>query len=243
MAKDIWNSLVITHQGNKQVKDNKIYLFVQQYEQFSISDDENIDSAFSRFNTIITSLKALNESSSSQNHVRKFLGALPTKWRPKVTAIEESKDLSTLSLDELIGNLKVYEVVLEKILRLPKTRKKVTKRHLLVVHEAIVKKKRNSRRTRFVSWHMNPTSCQNGLDGTDLVDPSKRDPASTTQGIWPTESANFSFDTSTSSRMDFVLVTKKKSHNATIEYVNQAPTLKHGHSFTESMSEGRTGTG
>ncbi|GKC21467.1 hypothetical protein Tco_1023617, partial [Tanacetum coccineum] len=66
------------------------------------------------FNTIITSLKALNESFSSRNHVRKFLRALPTKWRPKVTAIEESKDLSTLPLDELIGNLKVYEVVLEK---------------------------------------------------------------------------------------------------------------------------------
>ncbi|GJY21144.1 hypothetical protein Tco_0393710, partial [Tanacetum coccineum] len=44
----------------------------------------------------------------------KFLRALPTKWRLKVTAIEESKDLSTLPLDELIGNLKVYEVVLEK---------------------------------------------------------------------------------------------------------------------------------
>ncbi|GJU40976.1 hypothetical protein Tco_1193933 [Tanacetum coccineum] len=44
----------------------------------------------------------------------KFLRALHTKWRPKVTAIEESKDLSTLPLDELIGKLKVYEVVLEK---------------------------------------------------------------------------------------------------------------------------------
>ncbi|GKC26492.1 zf-CCHC domain-containing protein [Tanacetum coccineum] len=108
-AKDIWNSLIITHQGNKQVKDNKIDLFVQKYEEFIISDDETIDCAFARFNTIITSLKALDESFSSRNHVRKFLRALPTKWRPKVTAIEESKDLSTLPLDELIGNLKVYE--------------------------------------------------------------------------------------------------------------------------------------
>ncbi|GKE17269.1 zf-CCHC domain-containing protein, partial [Tanacetum coccineum] len=56
----------------------------------------------------------LDESFSSRNHVRKFLRALPTKWHLKVTAIEESKDLSTLPLDELIGNLKVYEVVLEK---------------------------------------------------------------------------------------------------------------------------------
>ncbi|GJX75289.1 retrovirus-related pol polyprotein from transposon TNT 1-94, partial [Tanacetum coccineum] len=110
-AQDIWNSLIITHQGNKQVKDNKIDLFVQKYEEFIISDDESIDCAFSRFNTIITSLKALDESFSSRNHVRKFLRALPTKWRPKVTAIEESKDLSTLSLDELIGNLKVYEMM------------------------------------------------------------------------------------------------------------------------------------
>nr|GEV29959.1 UBN2 domain-containing protein [Tanacetum cinerariifolium] len=114
MAKDIWNLLLITHQGNIQVKDNKIDLFVQQYEQFFIFDDETIDCAFARFNTTITSLKELEESFLSRNHVWKFLRALPTKWRPKVMAIEESKDLSTLLLDELIGNLKVYEVVLEK---------------------------------------------------------------------------------------------------------------------------------
>ncbi|GKA95912.1 zf-CCHC domain-containing protein, partial [Tanacetum coccineum] len=100
--------------GNKQVKDNKIDLFVQKYEEFIISDNETIDCAFARFNTIITSLKALDESFLSRNYVKKFLRALPTKWRPKVTAIEESKDLSTLPLNELIGNLKVYEVVLEK---------------------------------------------------------------------------------------------------------------------------------
>ncbi|GKC94665.1 hypothetical protein Tco_1160107, partial [Tanacetum coccineum] len=32
----------------------------------------------------------------------------------KVTAIEESEDLTSLSLDELIGNLKVYEVIIKK---------------------------------------------------------------------------------------------------------------------------------
>ncbi|GJW98791.1 zf-CCHC domain-containing protein [Tanacetum coccineum] len=113
-AKDIWQSLLITHQGNIQVKDNKIDLLVQQYEQFTILEEESIDSGFARFNTIITSLKALDEGFSSKNYVRKFLRALHPKWRAKVTAIEESKDLSSLALDELIGNLKVHEVVMEK---------------------------------------------------------------------------------------------------------------------------------
>nr|GEX57339.1 zf-CCHC domain-containing protein/DUF4219 domain-containing protein/UBN2 domain-containing protein [Tanacetum cinerariifolium] len=72
-AKDIWKSLLITHQGNSQVNDNKIDLLVQQYEQFTILEEESIDSGFARFNTIITSLKALDEGFSSKNDVRKFL--------------------------------------------------------------------------------------------------------------------------------------------------------------------------
>ncbi|GJU81599.1 hypothetical protein Tco_1283964 [Tanacetum coccineum] len=101
-------------QSNNQVKDNKIDLLVQQYEQFVISEDKTIDSAFSRFNTIITSLKALDEGYSSKNYVRKFLRSLHPNWRAKVTAIEESKDLTSLSLDALIRNLKVHEMIIKK---------------------------------------------------------------------------------------------------------------------------------
>nr|GEV79287.1 UBN2 domain-containing protein [Tanacetum cinerariifolium] len=89
-AKDIWQSLLITHHG------------------------ESINSDFARFNTIITSLKAIDEGFSSKSYVRKFLRDLHPKWRAKVMAIEESKDLSSLALDELIGNLIVHEVVMEK---------------------------------------------------------------------------------------------------------------------------------
>ncbi|GJV17295.1 hypothetical protein Tco_1362618 [Tanacetum coccineum] len=101
-AKDIWQSLLITHQGNSQVKDNKIDLFVQQCKQFTILEEESIGSNFARFNTIITSLKALDEGVSSKNYVRKFIRAVHPKWIAKVTAIEESKDLSSQALDKLI---------------------------------------------------------------------------------------------------------------------------------------------
>nr|GEZ79451.1 UBN2 domain-containing protein [Tanacetum cinerariifolium] len=69
---------------------------------------------FARFNTIITSPKALDEGFSSKNYVRKFLRDLHPNWRAKVTVIEELKDLSSLALDELIDNLKVHEVVMKK---------------------------------------------------------------------------------------------------------------------------------
>nr|GEV80675.1 zinc finger, CCHC-type [Tanacetum cinerariifolium] len=77
-------------------------------------EDESIDSVFARFSTIITSLKALDEGYSKKNYVRKFVRALHPKWRAKVKVIEVSKDLTSLSLDELIGNLKVHEIIIKK---------------------------------------------------------------------------------------------------------------------------------
>ncbi|GJT35627.1 hypothetical protein Tco_0926046 [Tanacetum coccineum] len=63
----------------------RIDLLTQEYEKFSISNEKTIDSSFIRLNAI----------------------------RAKATAIEEAKDLNTLHLDELIGNLKVYGTILE----------------------------------------------------------------------------------------------------------------------------------
>ncbi|GJS12969.1 zf-CCHC domain-containing protein [Tanacetum coccineum] len=86
----------------------------KKYEQkFLISNEETIDSGYTRFNAIVNSLKSLDPDYSSKNHIRQFLRALPLKWRANVTTIEKAKDLATLPLYELIGNLKVYEMVLD----------------------------------------------------------------------------------------------------------------------------------
>nr|GEU43563.1 UBN2 domain-containing protein [Tanacetum cinerariifolium] len=78
---------------------------------------------FARFNTIITSLKALDEGFFSNNYVRKFLRALHPKLKENVTTTEELKDLSSLALDGLIGNLKVHEVVMGKYFKIYRGKK------------------------------------------------------------------------------------------------------------------------
>nr|GEZ55019.1 UBN2 domain-containing protein [Tanacetum cinerariifolium] len=107
-----------------------------------IPKEESIDNPFAKFNNSITSLKALDEGFSSKNCVRKFLRALHLKWRAKVTAIEESKNLTTLPLDELIGNLKVYEEVINKDFEMVKGKKEQSR--------SIALKKFFKRRGRFV---------------------------------------------------------------------------------------------
>nr|GEU40289.1 zf-CCHC domain-containing protein/DUF4219 domain-containing protein/UBN2 domain-containing protein [Tanacetum cinerariifolium]GEU87052.1 zf-CCHC domain-containing protein/DUF4219 domain-containing protein/UBN2 domain-containing protein [Tanacetum cinerariifolium] len=56
--------------------------------------EDPIDNAFARFNTIITSLKILDESFFSKNYVRKFLRALNPKWRAKGKKESSDEDCS-----------------------------------------------------------------------------------------------------------------------------------------------------
>ncbi|GJZ48817.1 hypothetical protein Tco_0603007 [Tanacetum coccineum] len=97
-----------------------------------IPKEESIDNAFAKFNTIITSLKALDEGFSSKNCVRKFLRALHPKWRAKVTAIEESKNLTTYLLDGTYWKLKVSD---EDSYKLPIVKTRKSKSYAMAVME------------------------------------------------------------------------------------------------------------
>ena len=79
-----------------------------------MADHETIDQMFGRFQTITNSLRSLGKVYENKDHVRKILRSLSKKWRPKVTAIQETKDLNTLSLEELLGSLKVHELELNE---------------------------------------------------------------------------------------------------------------------------------
>jgi len=69
---------------------------------------------YSRFQTLVSGLQILKKSFIASNHVSKILRSLPARWRPKVTAIEEAKDLSTLIVEDLISSLKVHEISLDE---------------------------------------------------------------------------------------------------------------------------------
>ncbi|MCI23554.1 serine/threonine protein kinase SRPK1, partial [Trifolium medium] len=77
-----------------------------------MKDDENIETIFSRFQNLVSGLQVLNKSYTTANHVKKILKSLPTKWRPKVTAIQEAKDVNKPSLEYLTGSFQSHELEL-----------------------------------------------------------------------------------------------------------------------------------
>jgi hypothetical protein len=55
-TKTIWDSLCSTYEGNKHVREAKENLFVQQYELFKMKEDEDIETMFARFQTLVSGL-------------------------------------------------------------------------------------------------------------------------------------------------------------------------------------------
>ncbi|GAV64971.1 zf-CCHC domain-containing protein/UBN2 domain-containing protein, partial [Cephalotus follicularis] len=113
-AKEMWDRLEVTYEGTNQVKDAKINMLVHEYEMFTMHDNEDIKTMFTRFTNITNALQALDKVYTNSEMVRKILRCLPRIWMPKVTAIEEAKDLNTLPLEDLLGSLMTHELSILK---------------------------------------------------------------------------------------------------------------------------------
>ncbi|GJT47392.1 hypothetical protein Tco_0956107 [Tanacetum coccineum] len=115
---DLWH--VITNgdfqpiQQNPKTKLNEVIPFEKQSDDLKKKRAKITKLEIEICKTLLITHQAHDEGYSSKIYVWKFLRALHPKWRAKVTAIEESKDLTSLSLDELIGNLKVHEMIIRK---------------------------------------------------------------------------------------------------------------------------------
>ena len=97
-AKEIWEALLVMHEGTEEVRENKQSLLTQQYEMFSHIPGENITSTYERFNILLNSLRAYGKIHPNKELIIKFMRSLPNKWDAKTTAIRESRNLHDMTL-------------------------------------------------------------------------------------------------------------------------------------------------
>ena len=105
IAHTAWNILQIVHEGTKAVKINKLQQLTTKFESIRMSDDEFFAKFYAKLNDIVNSAYNLGEIYDQTKIVRKILRSLTEDFRPKVTAIIESKDVNSIPVDELVGSL------------------------------------------------------------------------------------------------------------------------------------------
>ncbi|KAK3035077.1 hypothetical protein RJ639_032579 [Escallonia herrerae] len=108
-AKEAWETLRNEFQGDHKVRVIKLQSLRKDLENMKMKEDESLKDYSSRFLELINQMKTHGEDISDRRIVEKTLISLPEKFDPIIAVIEETKDLSTLSVQEVMASLKSYE--------------------------------------------------------------------------------------------------------------------------------------
>ena len=104
-AKEACTILQTTYEGTKAVKDSKFQRLTTSFEEIKMEEDKSFDKFYAKLKDIVNLAFNLGETILEPKIVRKVLRSLPERFHAKITAIEESKDIDKIPLNELVGNL------------------------------------------------------------------------------------------------------------------------------------------
>ncbi|XP_027169592.1 uncharacterized protein LOC113769333 [Coffea eugenioides] len=108
-AKDIWDYLKKEYQGNERTKNMQVLNLIKAFEMVNMKESETIKDYSDKLLGIVNKVRLLGKDFSDERIVQKILVTLPEKYESKISSLEESKDLSSISLAELVNALQALE--------------------------------------------------------------------------------------------------------------------------------------
>ncbi|KAM0015322.1 hypothetical protein Hdeb2414_s0033g00724661 [Helianthus debilis subsp. tardiflorus] len=112
-AKQLWDAMKVKYKGNARVKRAKLQRLRREFEVLEMKDGESVTEYVGRVMTISNEMRNCGDDMPDLKIVEKILRTLTVNFNFVVCSIEESKDLDSLSVDELQSSLLVHEQKLQ----------------------------------------------------------------------------------------------------------------------------------
>jgi len=109
-TKEIWDKLQRIYEGDDKVKSDILQTRRIQMESLNMNEEEDIAKFFLGVDEVVNTIKGLGKNIEESTIVQKVLRSILLRFNPKVSTIEEMKDIEILKMDELHGILTTYEM-------------------------------------------------------------------------------------------------------------------------------------
>ncbi|KAK2372699.1 ARM REPEAT PROTEIN INTERACTING WITH ABF2 [Trifolium repens] len=108
-AKDVWGTLKEEFQGSGKVRVIKLQTLRHEFELIKMKESQTRKDNYTKIKELVSQMRSYGDNILDKRIVEKILISIPRKYNAIVTTIEQTNDLSTLSVTELIASLEAYE--------------------------------------------------------------------------------------------------------------------------------------
>ncbi|XP_073219704.1 uncharacterized protein [Cicer arietinum] len=144
-TKQVWEKLEEEFFRNERTKQMQVLNLKREFEALKMNEAETINDFMTKVMKVVTQIRLLGEEFLDSRIVEKVLVVLPERFESKISSLEESKDLSKISLTKLTNALQAQEQ--RRLLR----QEEATKSSLQVKHKEKAIKVKDEK--KFVGQH------------------------------------------------------------------------------------------
>ena len=105
IAKEAWDKLKEDFQGSERNKQMQILNLRREFESLKMKDSETIKEFSDKLMKVVNQIRLLGEELNDKRVVEKVLVSLPKNFESKISSLEDSRDLSQITLSKLINAL------------------------------------------------------------------------------------------------------------------------------------------
>ncbi|XP_022637950.1 uncharacterized protein LOC111241870 [Vigna radiata var. radiata] len=109
-AREAWNILLRCHARGEKIKKVRLQTLRRQYELLQMEECDQVGEYFNKVVALTNQMKRFGEKFSDLMIIEKITRSLPSNFDYIVVAIEESRDLEKMKIEELQSSLEAHEM-------------------------------------------------------------------------------------------------------------------------------------
>ncbi|XP_059626059.1 uncharacterized protein LOC132269062 [Cornus florida] len=113
-SKQAWEILRKAHRGIEKTIKVRLQVLSGEFELLHMKDNESISVYFTKTLTIVNQIRRYGDKIGDVRVLEKIMRSLNSKFEHVVIAIEESKDLDAMIVDELLATLEIHKQRINK---------------------------------------------------------------------------------------------------------------------------------
>ncbi|XP_047264051.1 uncharacterized protein LOC124896545 [Capsicum annuum] len=106
-AKDIWDYLKSEYEGDDRIRGMQVLNLIRDFEMPKIKETETIKDYSERLLNIANRVRLLGSVFNDSRIVEKIMVTVPERFEATITTLENTKDLSKITLAELLNALQL----------------------------------------------------------------------------------------------------------------------------------------